>query len=80
MGPEANEGSMSSPLRVEMLEEQAERQRGLLEDHVVELRHNVKARLDVQRNLRDRIWTVAGIVAAIGLGLGYSVTGAFTRD
>lgn len=80
MGPETDEGSMSSPLRVEMLEEQAERQRGLLESHVVELRHNVKARLDIQQNLRDRIWTVAGIVAVLGLGVGYSLTGAFTRD
>lgn len=71
---------MSSPLRVEMLEQQAGRQRDLLESHVVEIRHNVRARLDVKQNLRNHIWEVAGIVAALGIGLGYSLTGVFTRD
>jgi hypothetical protein len=71
---------MSSPLRVEMLEKQAQHQRDVLESHVVELRQNVRERLDVQRNVRKHVWPLAGIMMAAGLGLGYSLTGIFTRD
>ena len=71
---------MSSPLRVEMLEKQAGRQRDLLDSHVVELRQNVKKRLDVKRNVREHIWPLVGVIAAVGLGLGYSLIGIFTRD
>lgn len=71
---------MSSPLRVEMLEIQAERQRERLEDRVVEIRRNVREKLDVQRNVREHVWPLAGIVSALGMALGYSLAGVFTRD
>lgn len=71
---------MSSPLRAEMLERQAERQRTLLQNHVIELRHNVRARFDVTRNVRRYVWPVAGIMAVLGLALGYTLTEIFTRD
>jgi hypothetical protein len=71
---------MSSPLRVEMLEQQAERQRSLLESHVSELRRSVKDRLDIKRNLSRHVWPLAGVVAVLGMALGYAVTGIFTRD
>jgi hypothetical protein len=71
---------MSSPLRVEMLERQAEQQRDLLENRVVELRQNVKERLDLTRNIRRHVWPATGIATILGLALGYSLTGAFTRD
>lgn len=80
MGPETVEGGMSSPLRVEMLEKKAEREREVLENHVVEFRRNVKEKLDVKRNVRAHVWPLAGIVAIAGLGVGYSLIGAFTRD
>ncbi len=80
MGPETNEDGMSSPLRVEMLEKQAERQRDLLESRVVELRQNVRQRLDLTRNVREHVWSGAGIAAIAGLALGYSIAGLFTRD
>ncbi|HLW55615.1 MAG TPA: hypothetical protein VKW06_22495 [Candidatus Angelobacter sp.] len=71
---------MSSPLRVEALEQQADRQRDLLQSHVQELRQNVRNRLDVQRNVREHVWPLAGLVAAIGIGLGFTLTGLFTRE
>jgi len=79
MGPETEDG-MSSPLRVEALEQQADRQRDLLQSHVQELRQNVRNRLDVQRNVREHVWPLAGLVAAIGIGLGFTLTGLFTRE
>lgn len=80
MGPETDEDGMSSPLRVELLERQAQRQRELLENHVVELRQNVRQKFDVKRNVRSHVWPLTGVVAAIGLSLGYSLAGIFTRD
>ena len=80
MGPETSEDRMSSPLRVEMLEKQAELQRDVLGSRVVELRQKVKDRLDVKRNVREHVWPVAGILAIVGLGAGYSLTGLFTRE
>ena len=79
MGPEANEGSMSTPLRVEMLEQQAERQRSLLESHVAELRRGLKDRLDIKRSLSRHVWPVAGVVVGLGMVLGYGLTGMFAR-
>lgn len=71
---------MSSPLRAEMLEIQAERQRDLLENHVAVLRRSVKERLDIKRQLSAHAWPVAGVAAILGLALGFTLTGAFTRD
>ena len=79
MGPEAIEVRMSSPLRAEMLEKQAERQRNVMEGHVIEFRQRLRSRLDVKRNVREHVWPLTGVLAVIGLGLGYSLIGIFTR-
>ena len=79
MGPEAGEGLMSSPLRAEMLERQAERQRDQMESHVIEFRQKLRNRLDVKRNVREHVWPLTGVLAVVGLGLGYSLIGIFTR-
>jgi len=63
-----------------MLERQAERQRELLESRVSELRQNVRERLDVKRNVRAHVWPLAGAAAVLGLGLGFTLVGVFTRD
>jgi len=70
---------MSSPLRAEMLEKQAERQRNLMESHVIEFRQKLRNRLDVKHNVREHVWPLTGVLAVVGLGLGYSMMAMFTR-
>ncbi len=71
---------MTQGIPVDVLEKRAEDQRSVLENRVVELRQTVKERLDVKRNLRDHLWPAAGVLALVGLVLGYAVAGVLTRD
>jgi hypothetical protein len=71
---------MNSGLPVEVLERRAAEQRHQLHQSVVELKGSVRDRLDVKRNMRDHLWGVSGGLAVVGLILGYSVAGIFTRD
>jgi len=71
---------MNSALPVDVLERKAAEQRRQIHDSVVELRHSVKERLDVKRNVRAHLWAVSGALALVGLALGYAVAGVFTRD
>jgi hypothetical protein len=71
---------MNSGLPVEVLERRAAEQRQQLHQSVVELKDSVRERLDVKRNMRDHLWSVSGGLAVVGLVLGYSVAGIFTRD
>ncbi|HET7872012.1 MAG TPA: hypothetical protein VFL42_05830 [Terriglobales bacterium] len=65
---------------VDVLERKAAEQREQLHTSVSELRHGVRERLDVKRNVRDHLPTVAGALLIFGAALGYAVTGVFTRD
>jgi hypothetical protein len=80
VGPERDKGRMNSGLPVEVLERRAAEQRQQLHQSVVELKDSVRERLDVKRNMRDHLWGVSGGLAVVGLVLGYSVAGIFTRD
>jgi hypothetical protein len=71
---------MNSGLPVEVLERRAAEQRQQLHQSVVELKDSLRERLDVKRNMRDHLWGVSGGLAVVGLVLGYSVAGIFTRD
>jgi ElaB/YqjD/DUF883 family membrane-anchored ribosome-binding protein len=71
---------MNSALPVDVLERKAAEQRRQIHDSVVELRHSVKERLEINRIVQEHLWGVAGTMAAIGLVLGYAVAGVFTRD
>lgn len=71
---------MTQGLPVDVLEKRAQDQRSLLENRVVELRRRVKDQLDVKRYLHGHVWPAAGVLALLGLALGYAVAGAFTRD
>jgi hypothetical protein len=71
---------MNSGVPVEVLERRAAEQRQQLHQSVVELKDSVRDRLDVKRNMRDHLWGVSGGLAVVGLVLGYSVAGIFTRD
>jgi hypothetical protein len=71
---------MNTHIPVDVLERRAAEQREQLHSSVVELRHGMKQRLDVKRNVRDHLAIVAGALAVAGLALGFALTGVFTRD
>jgi hypothetical protein len=71
---------MNNPnIPVDVLERKAAEQREQLHTSVVELRHGMRERLDVKRNVREHLSTAAGALAIVGVVLGYSVAGVFTR-
>jgi hypothetical protein len=80
MDSETSEVHMTQGIPVDLLEKRAEDQRSLLENRVVELRQSVKERLDVKRHLHGHVWPASGLLALLGLALGYAVAGVFTRD
>ncbi len=65
-------------LPTEILEQRAIEQRRRLHNSVVELRSTLKERLDVRRTAREYMLPAAGVVAVVGLLVGYSLTGVFT--
>ena len=71
---------MTEGIPVDVLEKRAADQRRQLHDTVLELRQNVQEKLDVKRNVRNHLGLVSGVLAVVGLALGYAVTGVFTRD
>lgn len=71
---------MTNGIPVDILEKRAAEQRRHLHNSVSELRHTVRERLDVRRNVRDHVWPAAGIMALAGLVLGYTLTGIITGD
>lgn len=78
---------MTSGIPVDVLEKRAADQRHHLHNSVSELRHSVselrhsvKDKLDVKRNVREYVWPAAGVMALLGLVLGYSLAGIITGD
>jgi tetrahydromethanopterin S-methyltransferase subunit F len=71
---------MTEGIPVDVLEKRAADERRQLHNSVQELRESVQDRLDIKRNVRNHLGTVAGVLAIAGLALGYVVTGVFTSD
>jgi hypothetical protein len=71
---------MTEGIPVDVLEKRAADERRQLHNSVQELRESVHERLDVKRNVRNHLGAVSGAMVLIGLALGYTVTGVFTRD
>lgn len=71
---------MTEGIPVDVLEKRAEDERRQLHNSVQQLRETVHERLDVKRNVRNHLGTICGAMAVIGLALGYTATGIFTRD
>jgi ElaB/YqjD/DUF883 family membrane-anchored ribosome-binding protein len=73
----------SASLPPEILEQRAAEQRRRLHESVVELkstvREEVREHLDVNRYAREYFWQAAGSAAVLGLVMGYSFAGMFTR-
>ena len=71
---------MTEGIPVDVLEKRAADERRQLHNSVQELRESVHERLDVNRNVRNHLGPICGAMAFIGLVLGYTATGVFTRD
>lgn len=71
---------MTSGIPVDVLEKRAADQRRQLHNSVIELGHTVRERFDVKRNVREYAWPAAGVMALIGLVLGYSVAEIIIGD
>ena len=71
-------------LPVEYFEELAAGQRRSVHNSVSRLRsaarNELRQRLDLNRNLRQHFWPVAGTAAMVALALGYNIAGIFRRD
>jgi hypothetical protein len=65
---------------VSILKSQAEAQRHKLHHDIVELRSTVRETLNAKKLARQYFWPASGVAALVGLLLGYSVTGIFTKD
>jgi hypothetical protein len=75
---------MTQPsLPAEILEKRAAEQRRNLHNDVQQLRsvvrHEVRERTDLKRNVRRHFAPIAGASAVIALSLGYGAAGIFTR-
>jgi fatty acid desaturase len=70
-------------LPTEILEKRAAEQRRALHNRVQELRstirHEIRERTDLKRNIRRHFAPIAGATAVVALGLGYGAAGIFTR-
>lgn len=61
------------------LELKAAEDRKRLHGTVTELKARVRETFDVKRNAREYVVATSGVLAVIGLVLGYSFAGMFTR-
>jgi hypothetical protein len=61
----------TKPQAIDVLESRAEEQRQHLHSSVVDLRGAMRRRLDVNANARQYMLPAAGLMAAVGLSLGY---------
>lgn len=71
---------MNEGIPVDVLEQRAADQRQHLHNTVLEIRKTTREKLDVKRNVRNNLALVSGTLAAIGVAVGYAITGVFTRD
>ena len=71
---------MTEGIPVDVLEKRAADERRQLHNSVAELRQSMHERLDVKHNVRNHLGAAAGILAVLGLALGYTLTGIFTSD
>lgn len=70
---------MRNTLPTDVLEARAADQRRKLHNSVVELKSQLRETLDVRKAARQYLWPASGAAALLGLVLGYSLTGMFTR-
>lgn len=70
---------MSNPQPAQLLEMRAAEQRRHLHGTVEELRESIKHRLDVKENARRYLAPASGVLAVLGLVVGYTIAGMFSE-
>ena len=71
---------MTNMMPMDVLESQAATERRQLHNDVAELRTQIREKLEPKRLAREYVAPASGVAALLGLVLGYSVAGIFTRD
>lgn len=71
---------MTNPLPTDILEQRAAEQRRRLHNSVVEMRSQVRERLDYRKMTRQYLVPASAVAGLIGLAFGHSLAGIFTRD
>jgi hypothetical protein len=66
-------------LPADNLEIRAADQRRRLQSSVHELKHRVREKLDVKRNISHHVLLASAVVGTLSLVLGYGFAGMFTR-
>jgi hypothetical protein len=61
------------------LQVKAAEERRRIHETVIELRSRVHEDLDIKKVVRAQLGTICAVSAALSLGLGYLITGAFVR-
>ena len=79
MAATRNPESDLSRIPAEALEVRASDTRRRLHSSVEELRWQVRERLNLKRNARQYAPAASAVAALLGLGMGYSLAGIFTR-
>ena len=69
----------ASNIPTDVLEHRAAEQRRRLHNSVSELRDRVREKFDVRRNARRYLWPATAVLGVVGLVMGYSTAGIFTR-
>lgn len=72
--------AMTNPLPADILEQRAAEQRRRLHNSVVEIRSQVREKMDYRRLARQYVLPASGVAALVGLIMGHSFAGIFTRD
>jgi hypothetical protein len=71
---------MTNNMPIDVLEAHAATQRKQLHNDVAELRTQIREKMEPKRLAREYVAPASGIAAVVGLALGYTVAGIFTRD
>ena len=69
----------SNPAPVDLLEQRAAEERLNLRRDVKHIRHTVEHKFNLKQNLREHLWQIAALCAALGVGSGYAIAASFSR-
>jgi hypothetical protein len=72
--------SIPTPPPTDVLELRAADQRRRLHNSVVELKSQMRERLDTRKLARQYLWPATGALALVGMVLGYGLGSMFVRD
>ena len=69
--------NMEAKMPPDILEVRAAEERRRIHQTVLELREQVEEKLDVRRQAAEYVWPASGVVAVVGLVVGWGLGGIF---